>query len=694
MRFGDAQSAASGSHTLAAETSVIRSDIQALRGVAVLAVVIYHSGLGLSGGYVGVDVFFVISGFVIARGLLRELEASGTISLRRFYARRIRRLMPSLAVVTIATLALSALFLGFAVQEVASRTALAATFFSANVFLYRSGGGYFAPADESNPFLHTWSLSVEEQFYVVLPACLVLLSTATRTFRPRNARRLVLTVLASAAMVSLLASWALSGGWGDVAQRIPAAERFAFYLPVARAWEFLVGVLLAFVPLAWTPGRHTSVVLRAAGIGTLAWAVVSFDSDTHFPGIAAAAPVFATAALIASGAGHREVRRSTTSAVHRVTARLSSVLVRAGDNSYSWYLWHWPFIVLAGSIWSRHTAVLTLAATASLVPAVASRRLVEDPIRFRWPSGRRHLAALAAACLLVPAVSALVVQEGARSDWGLTTPAGWEEQRLAVELGCVDTPEPAWPAQRCSITAQDDHGTVLLIGDSHAASASDGVAAAARVSGMSFGVWAMSGCPALLGRSPVDHPPCPEWQAELLTAIDDLEPDVVVIANRSSGYTRVEENDWRIIGAEDGSEPADRDQAIASWTAGLDALLGHLTRRGIGVVVLANVPEYPDAVDGFPMTVFRAAEPPPSIASSHVDRERGPVLRAEADTVSRHPGTEFLDPASVLCDGQVCRAGDGDTWWYMDGHHLNPTGSRLLTPSVAAALQRLQPSGR
>jgi len=157
----------SRSNWLERPTSGYRLDIQALRGLAVLLVVFYHADLGFSGGFVGVDAFFVISGYVIAGTLLRELDRSGTIRLSRFYARRILRLMPALALLSVFTLAASVIFLPFALQPLAAQTAIAATLFGSNVYLYLFSGGYFGASAEMNPFLHTWSLSLEEQFYFV-----------------------------------------------------------------------------------------------------------------------------------------------------------------------------------------------------------------------------------------------------------------------------------------------------------------------------------------------------------------------------------------------------------------------------------------------------------------------------------------------------------------------------------------------
>lgn len=229
-----------------------RADVQDLRAVAILLVVAYHAGLGLSGGFVGVDVFFVISGFVISGLLLREFDSRGEISLGSFYIRRIRRLFPALALMWIVTLLLSAVLLSplGTVQPTTGRAASAASSFVANAYFFISTGGYFQPTAEANPFLHTWSLSVEEQFYVFLPVVLVL---GLRLSRKRR-RAPMVALIAGAFTLSFVANLAFSydhlpqvRGLRTMAAHPDIALRFAFYSPVTRAWEFLAGVLITLV---------------------------------------------------------------------------------------------------------------------------------------------------------------------------------------------------------------------------------------------------------------------------------------------------------------------------------------------------------------------------------------------------------------------------------------------------------------
>lgn len=669
--------------------STHRLDIQALRGVAVLLVVLYHADLGFSGGFVGVDAFFVISGYVIAATLGRELDQSGTISLRRFYARRIRRLMPALALVSVTVLAVSIVVLPFSVQPVAAGTALAATFFAANAYLYRVGGGYFSPAAEANPFLHTWSLSIEEQFYLVLPSAMMLLWVVAGRLGVHSRRRLTGAVFAVVALVSFWWSWQTTNGRGLFAAGFESPERFAFYAPVTRVWEFLIGVLLAFAAAALPIGRRTARVMRGVGLAALLYAASTFDELTLFPGAAAAVPVFATALVIAAG--------STSLATESLPLALpgwqsaQNWLVWIGDISYSWYLWHWPAITLTAAVSPGNQTAAAIAAFASLLPAWMSKRWVEDPIRFRLPPGRASLTFVAALCLLAPTAVALAGRIGASTNWGVAVPVGWADQRLAGRMGCVDTSETTWPADRCTITSADSNGLVLLLGDSHASSASDGVADAADRLGMDFAVWAKSGCPFLLNRATHNHPTCPGWQDAAIKVIDLHNPDVVVIANRSSGYTSAPGKlAWGTIATANGQRPETQIEKLTSWEEGLDGLLSylHMSSAEPKVVLVANVPEYPPYKSEFPVSLLQRSPPLPTIDRVDVNQRRA-FLEIEADVVASFPRVELLDPADILCEPAICRAGEGNTWWYMDTHHLNPDGSLLLADSLADTMRSL-----
>lgn len=245
-----------------------RSDIQGLRAVAVLLVVAFHAGVPVRGGFVGVDVFFAISGFVITTILLPELETSGRLDLPRFYMRRVRRLLPALGVMLTFVLAVGALLTPLANQHMTALTGIAASVFAANVYLLNLGTGYFDVGTGWNPLLHTWTLAVEEQFYIVFPALLLLgwrLGKGRGMFR--SPRRAAAIVLGGVCAASFTLSLALSGGWLSLGAGSP--ERLAFYGSATRAWEFGAGALLALGHLSWRASQERA---RASWASPACWA--------------------------------------------------------------------------------------------------------------------------------------------------------------------------------------------------------------------------------------------------------------------------------------------------------------------------------------------------------------------------------------------------------------------------------------
>ncbi|MGH1502471.1 MAG: acyltransferase family protein, partial [Acidimicrobiales bacterium] len=350
--------------------SSFRADIQGLRALAVALVVAYHAGLPIHGGFVGVDVFFVISGFVITRGVAGELERTGTVRLGRFAVRRIRRLLPALALMLTATMAFAIVASSsLGPQQAISATGHDAALFHANLGIYESVGDYFAPAAESNPLLHTWSLAVEEQFYAVFPLISLVL---WRVGKPATGRRRLSIGYAAIAAVTLALSVAMVGEWYP--WEVDHPQAFSYFATHYRAWEFLAGCLVA---LALADGRRlpgSAAKWSVLGLGAVVGSALLLDARTIFPGYAAVFPVAGTAALLAAGA--------SPGRSHLGRALSARWVVGIGDLSYGWYLWHWPFIVFARELWPSTWWAALAAAALSLPVAAASQRLIENPIRF------------------------------------------------------------------------------------------------------------------------------------------------------------------------------------------------------------------------------------------------------------------------------------------------------------------------
>ena len=330
-----------------------RPDIDGLRAIAVLSVVACHAGLGLPGGFVGVDVFFVISGYLITRLILKELE-QGTFSLAAFWERRVRRILPALFSVTIATVAAGWFLLTPDAYASLGKSVVALGLLSSNMFFWQETG-YFQAQAEEKPLLHTWSLGVEEQFYLLVPVFFFLFA------RRQNMSR---------AFFLLVPVGIVSFGWSIYGARYAAS---GFYLLPNRAWELLVGTFLACLPTTWqiAPPRGRDLA-AAIGLSLIAIPCIFYDKETRFPGLSAVPPVLGAAFIIWAGDRAGEFPKTSRWLAWRP-------VVFVGLISYSLYLWHWPLLVFAQY---RSAAPLSMterlaAVAASFAIAVVSWRYVE-----------------------------------------------------------------------------------------------------------------------------------------------------------------------------------------------------------------------------------------------------------------------------------------------------------------------------
>ena len=438
-----------------------RADIDGLRAIAVLSVLGFHLGFRqLDGGFVGVDIFFVISGYLIGGLIVGEL-AGARFSIAHFYERRIRRILPALfamlGVVTIACL--FALYPGRLARYGAS---LVATVFSVSNFYFLQTTGYFDQAAETKPLLHTWSLAIEEQFYIFLPPFLMLV----HRFAPSRLQAWVAATTAASLLASVI------GVSNDASA--------AFYLPFARAWELLLGVLLAISPKVLPQSAAGRNAAASVGLAMIGAAVVLFSPLTPFPGIAALLPCVGAVLVIAAG-----------SSGPTLAGRLLSwrPLVFIGLISYSLYLWHWPVIVLgremlADAAWSGKTTVRLVLLAVSFVLAILSWRFVERPFRTSaWTRRQIFTLAGAAALVLAAAGVALHVSDGLKSRYPpeiarIGDYLEYPESRLFRSGICMldgRQTYAAYDVERCLEPAHPGPN-ILLIGDSYAAHLYPGLA--------------------------------------------------------------------------------------------------------------------------------------------------------------------------------------------------------------------------
>ncbi|MBA3495912.1 MAG: acyltransferase, partial [Gemmatimonadales bacterium] len=434
------------------ETS-FRTDIEGLRGIAVLLVVLYHAGVpGMSGGFTGVDVFFVLSGYLITELLVKEVERTGRVNFLNFYARRARRLLPAAVLVLAVTLLASALVFAPVARLRFVKSAIATALYVSNFQFLRETADYFGDNISSDPFLHTWSLAVEEQFYLVWPV-LVALGLGARASRGRVAR--VVGVVALASFVACV--WYT---WHS--------KPTAFFASPPRAWEFGLGGLAALLPAAAL--RTRPAVARALGWVGLALILIagcSLTGNMLFPGPLAIVPVLGTVAALMAGAG------AGGEGVGRVLA--VAPLQSLGRLSYSWYLWHWPVLVLAAeAIPGLSLAGRLLCAAGALGLAAATYVTVEHPIRTHAHLLPRPWLSLKLAGGL--SVVALALALGSR---GYARAAAAAPRHQAITAAATDRSalyrteclwvQPNEAPRECVFGDSLSTTVVVLLGDSHAA---------------------------------------------------------------------------------------------------------------------------------------------------------------------------------------------------------------------------------
>jgi peptidoglycan/LPS O-acetylase OafA/YrhL len=655
-----------------------RRDIQGLRALAVIAVVVFHADLPVPGGFVGVDMFFVISGFVIMNMLMREFASIGKVSLGNFYRRRFFRLTPPLASMLTATILLSIIFESpFGPQVTTMKTAASSMLMSANVFI-AGQMGYFDARSDLNPLLHTWSLSVEEQIYLVMPLLLVLV---WRRFDWRVSRRpsfiFLGVVLVMSFSVSVLTTYS---------RRFPAipakfGPSFAFYSPVTRLWEFVAGALLAQVLFGKTISqkRVGGNLFGLIGLGLVFLSVFVIDEQSDFPGLIVLLPVVGTLVLICVGTISNTVYSRWLS---------NRILTNIGDRSYSIYLWHWPFVVLSGAIFPNYANGAFVATLVSFVPAYLSFRFLELPSRRAVSWGTWPKIRFGALCLLFPLCLALVAARGADHGWWMK----WSQTSRAVELKIVKYGECAdvsFNPTQCTFHVKGEKGTILLLGDSQAYSYGDGVIAASNELGYSVVVTSQSGCPFLTlvstGWHPVD---CKQWQSQMLAWALRNNPVAVVIANRSAGYTRFQPI-WRSIRDETGSVGRDDQSMTDIYERGLDGVVNPLREAGIAVLILQNIPEPIVRERGqsiFSKLIGRANSDSLADYSQSI-MPRLLAMQAESHVADQRTGTELFDPLSALCPEKKCIENSIGESMYLDSYHLSKVGSVQLAPDLAKAIQ-------
>ncbi|MBA4013868.1 MAG: acyltransferase [Phenylobacterium sp.] len=622
-----------------------RPEIDGLRAVAVIPVILFHAGLSIfKGGYVGVDIFFVISGYLITSILLSELE-SGDYSIPRFYERRARRILPALFFVIVCCIPFAWMWMLPSELERFSKSIVSVVLFISNIQFWREEG-YFAPEVDLKPLLHTWSLAVEEQYYLLFP--LFLLATW------RLGRRRVFWLICAVAALSLLISeW----GW----RHEPTAN---FYLAPTRAWELLAGSICAF----WLRDREqrTSNWLSAAGLGLIVFAILIYDDAVPFPSTYALVPVLGTALIILfGGAG------TWTASLLRTRA-----FVGVGLISYSAYLWHQPLFAFARirSFTEPSTVLMIALAALSLILAHFSWRYIEKPFRNGQrsilPTRRGMFAASGViGALFIGLGVAGSVNDGFASRSREGASLGNLEERLTINYGLSEDCEDGFNHSANCMTAS--HPNVLLWGDSFAMHLAQGILASEP--NIRLQQETMSVCAPIIGVAPIDSAEYPEkWSRKCIAFNDDVvkfisqhhEFDLVIL---SSPFSMVE-GDFM---TRDGHVHKPDEVAILH-----DELIKTANAiRAIGprVIIVSPTPRS-GWNNGLCAARASIANWPDEVCNFALDMTHTPFVFLHS-LLGEVP---VFWLTNEICSKDVCRPKRGDLYIYRDEGHLSKEGSAYL----------------
>jgi len=717
----DAVSRSTGAELRLTGSETHRLDVEGLRALAVVIIILFHAGIPfMAGGYVGVDVFFVISGFLITGLIVREMEQTGTVGLIRFYARRIRRLLPALVLTLVAVAILTALVLS---QTRWDGIAGDIRWSSGYLVNWRFAGravDYLAVDVAPSPVQHFWSLAVEEQFYLVWPF-LLLVATLSARRHGRDIRRSLAVGLLLVAIPSL--AWSI--------HLTPVSPGSAYFITTTRMWELAIGGGLAiFAPALARMRRSLAEALTVAGLAGILLASVTYGATTLFPGYAAILPVMATAAVIAAGTAHRGT----------LGARLLSVrpIVVVGGFSYALYLWHWPFLVAATAMWGELSipAVLLVVAVATVVSWISYRR-VEQPIRksaaIITPPRRGLLFGLVLTGVgfvagfwlsaMLPDVKPLDASQPTITLPQQTTTRPPVTTTTAADIADTSVPETTTPTTTTTtfappevavqVTAQsispdplvagedlpavyadgchqnqtdpepischyggESGPVVALVGDSHAAMWVPAFRLLADEYGFQLITYTKSSCGLaavdwVIGEQRIPYASCFEWNDRVLEKLTGGDrPDLVV----TSLYHRLTPNgsNGEALSVSD-SQPVLAEGLAETWRV--------LRGDGVPLAAIRDVPtprfDVPECVSDNRSSLDECAFDRNEIMAENTAE----VIAAE------QTGVQLIDLTDWICSRDLCPAVINDLMVWRDTHHLTATYARYLAPVLAYELE-------
>lgn len=666
-----------------------RLDIQGIRGFALILVLACHAEIpGFEGGFVGLDIFFVLSGFLITGLIVTEIERRGTLSLIAFYGRRAKRLLPLAVTVLIVILAGSVLLFSTVRKDAVAGDVIAAALYFVNWRFISQDVDYFAFDDGAiSPLQHYWSLSVEEQFYIVWPLALLMMSVIAFRYG-WSIRRSLWLFVAPVGIASLVYSLIFT----------PQNMEAAYFSTFARAWQLAAGAaLMLALPRGLRMPRSLSALIAGAGIATLIVTTMVFKNIDPYPGWRALLPVLATVAVIVAG----------TATVASTPIRLLSLppLQYLGKISYAWYLWHWPAIVFAGVIFGRHLSPAELAAVtlAAWIPSIISHHLIEEKYRrSRRLNGLPRRSVLIGLAFTTTAVvlalgiraseptlrtapeEAVAGATAIETESGKRTHAELQERATALRPnplraredrgrpfsdGCLLLAPETEPPD-CVYGDLDSDITVALLGDSHALQYSPTLIRLAERNGWRLMTFTRGACVIAIVRY---RPGCREWLENSLDQIAEEKPALVVT---STGTT-----DRYLVRDDDGDDMS-REESMPLLIRGFRETHRRLLDTGAKVAMIrdqSRAPFVPHECVADSMGDLRecAFEP-----------QRSDERSFDFLAIQKMKRIKIIDPMDILCPNDLCPAVIGNAVVYRDSYHLSATFAETL----AGWLERRLPS--
>jgi peptidoglycan/LPS O-acetylase OafA/YrhL len=674
-----------------------RADIQGLRAIAVVLVLVWHAGVSiLPGGFIGVDVFFVVSGFLMTQILHREVIQTGKVRISNFYARRFRRLIPASALVLAVTAMCTYLFLPATRWFSTGIDTVSAGLYVVNWTLAAQSVDYLAQDYAPSPIQHFWSLSVEEQYYLVWPLLVGIVALVVLRFRLRiGLDRVLLLLLAGIFVVSLV--WSIR-----MSSTNPGP---AYFVTTTRIWELALGGIVAITSPFWTRLRPSlATALGWFGLLTIVVTAVLLQTSVPFPGAVALLPTLGTAVVL--GVGYNQLRHGP------VMVLRGQIMQWIGGLSYSLYLWHWPFLVIGGYLVTggglRNLSPLMglMLVCISFLPAWVATRWIEAPFHKNayFTKSIRHSFGVGLGGIAIAVVAGLGLMAAGHFAEDSVAESKYTSQSGGTDFGAQvlpDNPQDGAPASisispsptaarndnppvyangchqpassvkpvACELGVPDGKLTVALVGDSHAAHWVDAMDYVAKQRGWRLLSYTKSSCPLLdatvINRG-VPAAKCAEWNSRVMEDLEKLHPAAVFVSNI----------DYAIAGASDSK---------AAMVEGMARQWKQLDSMGSDVFVLRDTPssrfDPPDCLAGH--------EDAPEKCSTDRDDAFGERGRTQIEAVKLVPSAKLIDATPWICPSDPCEPVIGDVLVYRDRTHMTATYSRSLGPRLLTLIPPL-----